>query len=105
MDDLEEAPSMQKVRNIIADRNYTYGQLERLINNTLSISQEDIGVTLAKLMRRDKFHENCFMEMSRKLTEYFNGELKKEELLAKEGREAAKIAKRPGVADTKPRRI
>jgi hypothetical protein len=95
---------MQTVRNIIADRQYTYGQLEQLINNTLSISQEDIDVTLAKLMRRGKFHKNRFTETSRKLTEYFVNENKKKELTAKEKREAIKIGKRPGVADTKPRR-
>jgi hypothetical protein len=104
IDDLEEAPSMQTVRNILADRHYTFYQLEQLINSTLDISEEDIAVTLTKLMRRDKFHESRFTSLSRKLTEYFDGERKKKELTAKEKREAAKIAKRPAVADTKPRR-
>jgi hypothetical protein len=44
-------------------------------------------------MRRDKFHENRFIALSRKLTEYFDGEHKKKELTAKEKREAAKIVK------------
>jgi hypothetical protein len=55
-------------------------------------------------MRRDKFYENGFTEISHKLTEYFYVESKKKELTTKERREEAKIAKRPGVADTKPRK-
>jgi hypothetical protein len=42
--------------------------------------------------------------MSHKLTEYFVNENKKKELTAKKKREAARIARQPGVADIKPRR-
>jgi hypothetical protein len=45
IDDLEEAPSIQTVRNILADRHYTYNQLEQLINSTLDISEDDIAVS------------------------------------------------------------
>jgi hypothetical protein len=47
---LEEAPSMQTVRNILADRHYTYNQLEQLINSTLDMSEDDSAATLAKFM-------------------------------------------------------
>jgi hypothetical protein len=103
-DDSEEAPSIQTVKNILADRHYTYGQLEKLINNTLDISEEEIGAALVKLKHRDKFHENRFIQMSRKLTEYFDGKRKKKEFIVKERREAARIAKRSDVVDIEPRR-
>jgi hypothetical protein len=75
-DDLEEAPSIQTHKNILEDRHYTCSHLKQLINNALLAGSEIIRETLRKLMRRDKFQENRFVVLSRKLTEYFVNERK-----------------------------